>query len=86
MDQPVLDWIIFFVAQKSGDSWMYPYQRTPMGIPYVSPLWWVFVGKLSPRIPRPNTIDTMGTLLGLHQIVPWNNVKGLNLTQPMAKL
>ena len=22
----------------SGDNWMYPYQRTPMGIPYVSPI------------------------------------------------
>ncbi len=37
----------------SGDSWMYPYQRTPMGNPYISP------------------ISTMGTLLGVHPIVPW---------------
>ena len=22
----------------SGDSWMYPYQRTPMGNPYISPI------------------------------------------------
>ena len=36
----------------SGDSWMYPYQRTPMGNPYISP------------------ISTMGTLLGVHPIVP----------------
>ena len=28
----------------SGDSWMYPYQRTPMGNPYVSPIYWVFMG------------------------------------------
>ncbi len=24
--------------QQSGDSWMYPYQRTPMGNPYISVL------------------------------------------------
>ena len=30
----------------SGDSGMYPYQRTPMGNPYIRPI------KLSPRIPR----------------------------------
>ena len=32
----------------SGDSWMYPYQRTPMGNPYRSPIYpyssWVFMG------------------------------------------
>ena len=38
---------------------MYPYQRTPMGNPYIRPIWWVFMGKLSPRIPRLNTINTM---------------------------
>ena len=25
--------------QLSGDSWMYPYQRTPMGNPYISPIY-----------------------------------------------
>ena len=25
-------------GQQSGDSWMYPYQRTPMGNPYISPI------------------------------------------------
>ena len=29
---------------ESGDSWMYPYQRTPMGNPYISPIYWVFMG------------------------------------------
>ena len=24
------------VGDMSGDSWMYPYQRTPMGNPYIS--------------------------------------------------
>ncbi len=26
------------MSRFSGDSWMYPYQRTPMGNPYISPL------------------------------------------------
>ena len=25
------------LCENSGDSWMYPYQRTPMGNPYISP-------------------------------------------------
>ena len=28
----------------SGDSWMYPYQRTPMGNPYISPIYPYIVG------------------------------------------
>ena len=28
----------------SGDSWMYPYQRTPMGNPYISPTYCVLMG------------------------------------------
>ena len=31
----------------------------------------VFMGKLSPRIPREHNFHTMGTLLGVHPIVPW---------------
>ena len=27
-----------FVVSHSRDSWMYPYQRTPMGNPYISPI------------------------------------------------
>ena len=46
----LLIWSLFHL----GDSWMYPYQRTPMGNPYISP------------------INTMGTLLGVHPIVPWS--------------
>ena len=40
--------------QQSGYSWMYPYQRTPMGNPYISPIYPYIVGVyglLSPRIP-----------------------------------
>ena len=40
---------------QSGDSWMYPYQRTPMGNPYISPIYPYIVGVyglLSPTIPR----------------------------------
>ena len=33
--------------------------------PYIT---WVFMGKLSPRIPRLNTINAMGTLLGVHPL------------------
>ena len=29
---------VFLGSQSSGDSWMYPYQRTPMGNPYISPI------------------------------------------------
>ena len=29
---------------QSGDSWMYPYQRTPMGNPYISPIYPYIVG------------------------------------------
>ena len=39
--------------QQSGDSWMYPYQRTPMGKflykPYSS---WVFMGFFIPKNPK----------------------------------
>ena len=31
------------LTQGSGDSWMYPYQRTPMGNLYI-PISWVFMG------------------------------------------
>ena len=48
---------------------MYPYQRTPMGNPYISPIYWVFMG-YSPQESLENTINTMGTLLGVHPIVP----------------
>ena len=37
---------------KSGDSCMYPYQRTPMGNPYISP--WVFMGS-NPQESLENT-------------------------------
>ena len=51
---------IFPLALTCLDSWMDPYQRTPMGNPYLSPIsrgyLWV---KKSPRIPR-DTIYTMG--------------------------
>ena len=44
----------FSKTGNSGDSWMYPYQRTPMGNPYISPIYPYIVGVyglLSPRIP-----------------------------------
>ena len=39
----------------SRDHWVYPYQRTSMGNPYISP---------------ENKINTVGTLLGVRAIVP----------------
>ena len=53
----------------SGDSGMYPYQRTPMGNPYISPIYWVFM-VYNPQESLENTINTVGTLLGVHPIVP----------------
>ena len=39
-------WIFTEIQEVSGDSWMCPYQRTPMGNPYISPILrgysWVF--------------------------------------------
>ena len=46
--------LFFGWPHMSGDSWMYPYQRTPMGNPYISPIYPYIVGVyglLSPRIP-----------------------------------
>ena len=53
---------------------MYTYQHTPMGNPYISPLSWVFMGSYDPQESLEsleNTINTMGTLLRVHQIVHW---------------
>ena len=62
----------YFQGRKcSGDSWMYPYQRTLIGNPYISPIYWVFMG-CNPQESLENTINTLGTLLGVHPIVPWN--------------
>ena len=50
---------------------MYPYQRTPMGNPCISPIQWVFIGcSYSPQESLENTINTVGTLLAVHPIVP----------------
>ena len=59
------------VISLSGDSWMYPYQRTPIGNPYISPILWAFIGH-NPQESLENTINIMGTLLGVHPIVPWH--------------
>ena len=56
------------VLRESGDSWMYPYQRTPMVNPYISHIGWVFLG-YNPQESLENTINAMGTLLGVHPIV-----------------
>ena len=45
------------IGIHSGDGWMYPYQRTPMGNPYISPIsrgyLWVFSS------PREHQLDTV---------------------------
>ncbi len=50
---------------------MYPYQRTPMGNPYISPISRGYLWVSYPQESLENTINTMGTLLGVHPIVPW---------------
>ena len=64
-------WVIIYHRSHllSGDSWMYPYQRTPMENPHIGPVEWVFMG-YNPQESLENTINTMGTLLGVHPIVP----------------
>ena len=48
---------------------MYPYQRTPMGNPYISPIQWELISYI-PQESVENTINIMGTLLGVHPIIP----------------
>ena len=50
-----------------------PHHRTPsweipVSKPYIT---WVFMG-YNPQESLENAINTMGTLLGVHPIVPWN--------------
>ena len=51
--------------KQSGDSWMYPYQCTPMGNPYISPIYpyssWVFMGYYPQESLYFRPISTMGT-------------------------
>ena len=59
------------LGKESGDSWMYPYQRTPMGNPYISPIYPYIVGVyglLSPRIPifSPYKYHGAPRTLGVH--------------------
>ena len=55
----------------SGDSWMYPDPNvgTLWEIPKKGPIWWVFMG-CNPQECLENTVNTMGTLLGVQPIVP----------------
>ena len=83
---------VFFIFSKlgwkglSGNSWMYPYQRTPTGNPYISPISMGY--NLQESLE--NTINTMGTLSGVHPIVPWvwiNNIcsYGQSTPRPISK-
>ena len=59
----------------SGDSWMYPdlnvplWEIPPMGNPNISPIYLFFMG-YNPQESLENTINTMGTLLEVHPIIP----------------
>ena len=56
-----------FFGKKLRDSWMYSYQRTPVGNPCISP---ISRGYLSPLESLENTINTMGyTQLSLEKHV-----------------
>ena len=57
-------------SSQSGDSWMYPGPTYPYGKSLYKPyITWVFKG-YNPQESPENTINTMGTLLGVHPIVP----------------
>ena len=60
----------------SGDSGMWPYQRTPMGNPHISPIargyLWVFVIPKNPKVEH-NKYHGSTRTLGVHPIVPCNN-------------
>ena len=43
----------------SGDSWMYPYQRTPMGNPYISPITRGYLWVTYPQESLENTINNV---------------------------
>ena len=45
-------------------------QRTPMGHPYISPISRGYLWVSHPQESLENTTNTMGTLLGVHPIVP----------------
>ena len=66
----LVPWI---VTHLSGDSWMYPYQRTPMGIPvYICP---IFMGSYNPQEFSENTINAMSTLLGVPPMPAFDEAK-----------
>ena len=45
----------------AGDCWMYPYQRTPMGNPYVFALYTGYLLVTIPKNPlREHQLNTMG--------------------------
>ncbi len=72
---PCMDTMAYEIYKElqSRDSWMYPYQRTPLWEiaiykPYSS---WIFMGKVIPKNPYVEHNKYHGsTLLGVHPIVP----------------
>ena len=56
----------------SGDSWMYPYQRTPMGHPYISHIYsgYLWVSYPQESLLEHNKYHGSTRTLGVHPIVP----------------
>ena len=57
----------------SGDSWMYPYQRTAMGNPYRSPIYTGYLWVIIPRIPREHNEYHGYSVRGTPILVPWTS-------------
>ena len=54
-----------FGAFWSGDSWIYPYQRTPMGNPYISPISRGYLWIKIPKNPKvEHQLNTMVAHVG----------------------
>ena len=62
---------LLITLKHSGDNWMYPYQRTCMGNPYVSPIsrGYLFVIPKNPKVEH--QLNTMVLLMAeiLHQLI-----------------
>ena len=59
----------FKPTDQSGDSGMYPYQRTPIGNPYISPILRGYLWVSYPQESLENPINTMDTLLGVAPVL-----------------
>ena len=70
---PDISQVVLRSQQRSGDSGMYPYQRTPMGNPYIRPIsrgyLWVPVIPKNPKVEHQlNTMGGYTYVNGVHPI------------------